>query len=1501
MNPKIFLVVLSLLVPAAALAQTPPAGACCSASTSRLDELLNPVSGGDELFFSQPTGAPNISFVIDNSCSMVQDWPVPWCSGNNHCNCPAIDELGYDPMVVYEPEIASLENETFHTDWFRTNAVYEVRNYSSSALSYGQDVTQSPGGHIANFTGARNNPDTYATACNGAQNASARTTCRQCLATKGYFIGRSSNRGEWRATGNFLNHYSPRYIMARRVLKQVIRDVQSVRMTTSALNHVSGSGSSYSSSYGPQLLSPWNPTCSEADPYKNAGAFFDNREALIQDLDDKLRFHGGTPLARSLYAAGYGFQMKASTSSTDHVYRQFFGSTWQSSMGLSNSTRDALTENPDTGQKAVCFACTFNAIILLSDGEPTMNANETTVPVIGSPQIPRPDCNGSNQCTTSDLDEVARWLWNNDLRPEFDGVQKVATYTIAFGLSDNSWGQKLLRYTAQEGGGRFFPANNTSQLRRAILDIFDDINSRNIAFSAANVASLQVTGGEQAAVVPRMSPRRDQTWLGYLWRFGLFNEFIEDEDRNGDGDKDDVFIIDASGQIVVEDRAGQFVRQTSGEGAEPYWEAGARLREKQGSQEGWQARKVWTVLDTAAPSGSFTSSDQLVQFTSANWQQLKPYLGISGTQACPTVVDLLTVQPGGIMESLGLDLSTALSLYGLGSVVGDLLAQRNLMDQICHRVLIDWTLGRDLGDEDGDGNRTETRLSVLGDIFHSSPVTVDPPVDKFLCDLGLHNQCVRTLYSNRLGVPHTPLEDASLPATCGRPGYTGDAYDKYHHDNRRREKVILVGANDGMLHAFRDTRGVATCEDGVELIEFEQTGQSGHEAWALVPPDALSRLHLQISEGHKYFVDGDIMVRDIWADVGTPDLRKQPDEFKTVAIAAMGRGGTHYFAVEVLWQDAGNTRVVRDRPQFLWMFPQPCTDEASLFGKTLYALAPKPPPVGPVLLEKCDSVSEAEDTSPTCGTARYDKGTEERWVAMLSGGWSPGNEKGRGVYMVDAYRGVANTVRNDNLLWKFDYNPNASGHMDDARRHMTHSVAAPVSMVDYGANHHVRLDGFFDTGIVGDLAGQLWVFRFHQPGQLEAATGLVRNWSGGRAFQQDLQGGDSVDRRWPFYVPASVGLQPDNNALRAYIGTGNRYDLLSERAGSCRYDDPLACAKYGCDVNVKSTITKRTLNVTDAHTHWGNQTFNHSRQGQTSANVAACGTVTAAIETHDVGCGIGSLRTPAAECKTNAAGVYTCARTDIGVINTGTMRDTANAGTLGQLHTNRFYGVWVYGRDPGRMFEEHRTSTGDDWQTARQFDEARLTDRRTGNAGDLVDVTATTCLPDGGACTGNQATSSSMGWFFEYRDAYSGASDLEKSLAHKTASGASLIASCVLWNTLYPEPVEGQCSSATSQARFHQADFITGAPNCAYSFNGERFQERGVLAPPPEPATAVQFSKKTGQIRHSSLIVEPGQDQATTVSVTSGEDVLQSIYELPVSRELHDCRHSPNGCKPTVP
>jgi type IV pilus assembly protein PilY1 len=52
---------------------------------------------------------------------------------------------------------------------------------------------------------------------------------------------------------------------------------------------------------------------------------------------------------------------------------------------------------------------------------------------------------------------------------------------------------------------------------------------------------------------------------------------------------------------------------------------------------------------------------------------------------------------------------------------------------------------------------------------------------------------------------------------------------------------------------------------------------------------------------------------------------------------------------------------------------------------------------------------------------------------------------------------------------------------------------------------------------------------------------------------------------------------------------------------------------------------------------------------------------------------------------------------------------------------------------------------------------------------------------------------------------------------------------------------------------------------------------------------------RTGQVKYSTLLVEPGKAQATEVQVSGDMDVLQYIYELPVSRSLHACRHDPYG------
>ena len=89
-------------------------------------------------------------------------------------------------------------------------------------------------------------------------------------------------------------------------------------------------------------------------------------------------------------------------------------------------------------------------------------------------------------------------------------------------------------------------------------------------------------------------------------------------------------------------------------------------------------------------------------------------------------------------------------------------------------------------------------------MFHSSPVLVHPPTAEAACNLGTDNQCVRTIYGytsteKYLSGYQTPLDSYSA---CTSGASDVDAYRAWRSDSRARESAVLVGSNDGFLHAF---------------------------------------------------------------------------------------------------------------------------------------------------------------------------------------------------------------------------------------------------------------------------------------------------------------------------------------------------------------------------------------------------------------------------------------------------------------------------------------------------------------------------------------------------------------------------------------------------------------------------------------------------------------------------------------------------------------------------
>jgi len=145
------------------------------------------------------------------------------------------------------------------------------------------------------------------------------------------------------------------------------------------------------------------------------------------------------------------------------------------------------------------------------------------------------------------------------------------------------------------------------------------------------------------------------------------------------------------------------------------------------------------------------------------------------------------------------------------------------------------------GDRTGEGNTYRKRESLLGDIVNSAPAYVKGDVDL--------------------------RYDQLLPV--GAPGR--DSYAAFRTSKAARAGVIYVGANDGMLHAFRES-------DGVEAFAFIPRSVLGQVG-------ALSRTGYQ----HRYFVDGPLTESDAYLG----------GAWTNVLVGSTGAGARSIFALDV--------------------------------------------------------------------------------------------------------------------------------------------------------------------------------------------------------------------------------------------------------------------------------------------------------------------------------------------------------------------------------------------------------------------------------------------------------------------------------------------------------------------------------------------------------------------------------------------------------------------------
>jgi type IV pilus assembly protein PilY1 len=271
-----------------------------------------------------------------------------------------------------------------------------------------------------------------------------------------------------------------------------------------------------------------------------------------------------------------------------------------------------------------------------------------------------------------------------------------------------------------------------------------------------------------------------------------------------------------------------------------------------------------------------------------------------------------------------------------------------------------------------------------------------------------------------------------------------------------------------MLHAFDATTGV--------------------EQWAFIPNSLLKNLN-SMQTTHTYYVDSSPKVADVWFYNDSTDTTKSADEWKTVLVCGLRKGGKTYFALDIT--DTLN-------PKYLWEFPK-SSDAATL------AL------VG-------QSWSE-----PAIGRVRVEVGGElyERWVAFIGGGFDPSETKSKDATVGQAFFVV--DIKTGDIIWQFSYDQH-----DALKKYLTHAIPAPPTAIDN------NLDGYVDKVYIGDFGGQMWVFDVSFDALSKKSNSL---WTGkaDRLFRAPAGGSEKHNI---YYQPAVAF---DSHRIPwVYFGTGDR-------------------------------------------------------------------------------------------------------------------------------------------------------------------------------------------------------------------------------------------------------------------------------------------------------------------------------------------------------------------------
>ncbi|HEY6871482.1 MAG TPA: hypothetical protein VI298_02015 [Geobacteraceae bacterium] len=614
--------------------------------------------------------------------------------------------------------------------------------------------------------------------------------------------------------------------------------------------------------------------CASGDTCMANGAG-DHTAGIINAIDS-IRANAWTPFAEAYYnAIGYFARTSSGTSRTD--------------LRLNSADFDE-TLNPSQ------YKCQQNYVLLITDGSSTADQNASVQSLAGTYQSAAIPGGGTaptdwdSTCSYfagSTYLPIMSWLAKNRNIADFSttpqyGRDNITTYVVSTGNNSNGLAAtdecnplKLLTDTAANGGTTLKQANNPQQLYSSLQTVFQELAARSASGTAASILSNSEGSGAnilQAIFFPRKIFDNDTQafWLGEmnsLWYY--VDPFIGNssmrEDTNGDNALE--LMQDNVVQFYFDQVAGQtkvnLWQDTNGDGSGDTPVASGISPDLLKSL--WKAGKqLWSrdISSTVSPRSIYTPTGTgLMNFTwdTATATALQTYLQAADV---PTAQNLIRYVHGFDYPGNTAWRSRTVQIGSIPSA--------NLTDAAYT------TNPRDKG----------IGVWKLGDIISSTPRT-QSSVRQNAYNLSAPTGYTDTSYGN------DNRKTGYIYTTSGYSTSDGRSLPPYNSRG-----MVYVGANDGMLHAFK-LGTLKVMDEGDKKAELTDTTGIGNEIWAFMPTNVLPYLkyYADPNYSHLYFMDGSTKVVD--ASVGGCnggnywDCAKDSagSTWRTLLIGGMGIGG----------------------------------------------------------------------------------------------------------------------------------------------------------------------------------------------------------------------------------------------------------------------------------------------------------------------------------------------------------------------------------------------------------------------------------------------------------------------------------------------------------------------------------------------------------------------------------------------------------------------------------